>query len=202
MSDVVVMRVDFAQRQRDSRDLEERLMVRFPRVWRAVTAIVFRLFSPRSRLKRALLRRQVVSGFAAFNRRDWEVVLVRYAPDAEREFSPGISTLGFTGPLRGYGATIEAFAELDEAGRWDVIPAAAVDMGDRLVVLGTVRVRSRTSGVEVEQELAQVLTLRGGLVVHEYSGPMPWEDALRAAGLDPRDLAPELRRRTPMLAPR
>ena len=57
-------------------------MVLFPGLWKR-QARLFLGLSPRSRLRRALLRRAVVSGWAAFNRGDYELMLVRYAPDVE-----------------------------------------------------------------------------------------------------------------------
>lgn len=64
-------------------------MVRFPGAWRTLSALGQRVLSPHSRLRRALLRRNVVSGWAAASRRDFELMLVRYAPDVEVEFDPG-----------------------------------------------------------------------------------------------------------------
>ena len=63
-------------------------MVRFPSLYQRLAALVQRLFSPRSRLRRAILRRGLLSGWAAFSRRDFELTLVRYAPNLEVEFRP------------------------------------------------------------------------------------------------------------------
>src|SRR5438094_494709 len=54
---------------------------------RLEVALVQRL-SPRSRMRRALLRRVFISGWAAFNRRDFKLMLGHYAPDVEFELPP------------------------------------------------------------------------------------------------------------------
>jgi hypothetical protein len=79
MQDVVATPLQYSG-PRSSRNLEERIIVRFPRTWRALSALVQRRLSPRSRVRRALLRRNVVSGWNASSRRDYELLLVRYAP--------------------------------------------------------------------------------------------------------------------------
>ena len=43
------------------------------------------------------------------------------------------------------------------------------------------------SGIELENEFAQLLTIERGLVVREREF-FRWDDALRAAGLDPASL--------------
>ena len=64
-----------------------------------------------------------------------------------------------------------------------------LDLGDRVLSLGFVH--ARAGGVELEEEFAQLNTLREGLVAHSQSlmGPMKWEEGLRSAGLDPAVIA-------------
>lgn len=81
-------------------------MVRFPSLFRRLAALGFRLLSPRSRLRRALLRRAPVSGWASFDRRDYELNLIFFAPDAEFEFDPGMQTLGLGDSYQGHSACI------------------------------------------------------------------------------------------------
>jgi hypothetical protein len=188
MRDVVVTRVQHSGPPRRSRNLEERLMVRSPSLYRRLSALVFGL-SPRSRLRRAFLRRGFVSGWAAFNRRDFELMLVRYAPDVELEASPGLQTLDFGGTVRGHASWVEAYGKLADA--WDSIeaePAYILDLGERLLLLGLIRTHARASGVPLEQELGQLLTGPEGLVTHEQVF-FSWEEGLRAAGLDPDAIA-------------
>src|SRR5215212_2047666 len=66
------------------RTLDERLFVRWPGTFAALARAINRL-PPRSRLRRALVRRSVLSGWAAWARMDLELMLVRYAPDVHWE---------------------------------------------------------------------------------------------------------------------
>ena len=160
-------------------------MVRFPGVYRRLAALAQRRLSdPGSRLRRALLRRANISGWAAFNRRDFELMLVRYAPEVEFEFDPGEQTLGLSGTFRGHEAMAVALGELVEGwSQFELEPAYILDLGDRVLSFGFQHARGGASGVQLEQAIAQLVTVREGLVtrdVHFYT----WEEGLRAAGLD------------------
>jgi hypothetical protein len=49
-----------------------------------------------------------------------------------------------------------------------MLPAIVLDLGDdRLLVLGVFRLAGHGSGMELEREAAQLITLRGGLVARE-----------------------------------
>src|SRR4051794_3516008 len=190
MQNVVVTRVQYSGSPDRSRNLEERLMVRFPALYRRLAAVgQRRLTNPRSRLRRAIFRRGNISGWAAFNRRDFELMLVRYAPDVEFEFDPGEQTLGLSGTFRGHDAMAKALGELTEG--WDQFglePAYTLDLGDHVLALGFQHARGHASGVHLKQEVAQLVTVREGLVtrdVHFFT----WAEGLRAAGLDPDAIA-------------
>jgi hypothetical protein len=62
--------------------------------------------------------------------------------------------------------------------------ACLLDMGDRVLNMGTFHGHARASGVDWQQPFAQLVTVENGLVTHECSF-YSWEDGLRAAGLDP-----------------
>jgi ketosteroid isomerase-like protein len=174
---------------RRSRNLEERLLVRFPAAWRALAALVLRLFSPRSRLRRAMLRRAVVSGSDAFSRLDLELVLVRYAPNVEYEFDPQFEALGIGGTFRGHEGMLELIEAFGEAwGQREVRPMLILDLDDRALILGTLRLPGTASGLEFESEYAQLLTPRGGRVAHEQDF-LAWDRGLGAAGLEPQAFA-------------
>jgi hypothetical protein len=113
MQNVVVTRVPCSGPPSRSRNLVERLMVRFPYLYRRLTAFAQRrLPNPRSRLRRAILRRESISAYAAFNRRDFELMLVRYAPDVEFEFDPGLQTLDLSGTFRGHQEILDGLDQL------------------------------------------------------------------------------------------
>src|SRR5919198_1844 len=196
MLNAVVTPVQYSGPPKRSRSLEERLIVRFPTLYRRSAGLTFRRLSPRSRLRRALLRRATISAGAAYYRRDFELALVRYAPDVEYEFNPGLQTLGLGGTFQGHEGMLEAFGKLAEAWEsWELEPTYVVDLGDRLLTLGFNRSHARASGVQLEQEFAQLVTMREGLVAHHIAF-FSWEEGLRAAGLDPDVVALPARRKT------
>lgn len=165
-------------------------MVRFPEAWRALAAMNLRLLPPRSRLRRAALRRSIISGWDAASRRDFELMLVRYAPDVEVEFDPEFEPLGMGGTYRGHDGMLEmiqAFAG-DAWEGWGMRPTTVLDLGDQVLVLGIFRMPGTASGLEFEREWAQLLTAPAGLVVREQEF-FGWDNGLRAAGLDPDAIA-------------
>jgi ketosteroid isomerase-like protein len=184
MRDVVITEVQYSGPPRRSRNLEERFLVRFPSLVRRGALILSRL-SPRSRLRRAFLRRMLVSGWSAVSRRDFELRRVFFAPDVESELPPGTQTLGLSGVFRGQAKMEQAIGEFaDSWDSWELVPAYILDFGDRLLSLGFFRARGQASGVQLEQEYAQLVTVREGLVTRD-EGWFSWEEGLQAAGLDP-----------------
>jgi ketosteroid isomerase-like protein len=176
-----------------SRNLEERLIVRFPSLYRRQSALSLRLLSPRSRLRRALVRRAVVSGWDATSRQDFELMLVRYAPTVELEPDPDFEALGIGGKSRGHEGVLKMIRAFQEEWRqWELLPAMVYDLGDRVLSLGTFRLSGTASGLELERQLAQLVTLRGGLVVRDQYW-LAWDEGLGAAGLEPDAIALPLR---------
>jgi ketosteroid isomerase-like protein len=184
MGEVVVTRVQRSGPPRRTRNLEERLAIRFPGVFRRLAAVAFRLLSPRSRLRREVLRRVHISAYASFDRRDWELNLLLFAPESVLEFPSGMQTLGLAGKFRGHEGRIEALEQTIEVwGTSEFEPAYILDLRDRVVALGIWHNRASASGVSLEQEFAQVATLRNGLITRDQ-GFFSWEEALRAAGVE------------------
>ena len=159
-------------------------MVLSPATYRRFAPIFSRL-KTRSRLRRALLRWAVVSGWAAFSRGDIELMLIRYAPDVEFTFAPGLQTLGLKGTYRGHDQMRAGLRELvEDWNPMEMEPSFVVDTGEVVVNLGFIHARGRTSGARVDTEIAQVLTVRAGLAAIDHAWDT-WRDGLRAAGLDP-----------------
>jgi hypothetical protein len=77
----VVTPLEHGGAPRRSRSIEERLMVAFPGWYGALTALVLGRVPPQTRLRRRFLRHALVSGWAAVQRRDFELMLVRYERD-------------------------------------------------------------------------------------------------------------------------
>ena len=196
MQNVVVTRVEESGPPRRSRNFEERLLVRFPSLYRRPAALVQRRLSPHSRLRRTLLRRTYLSSWAAHYRWDFELILIRYAPDVIYEFDPGMQTLGLGGTYRGHEGMLEVLGKVAEAWEsWELELAYLLDLGDRVLSLGFNRSLARGSGVRLEEEYAQLVTGRDGLVAH-HQAFFSWEEALRAAGLDSDAIALPARGKT------
>ena len=170
-------------------------MVRFPGAWRALARRVLRL-SPRSRLKRAMLGREMTSGWDAAWRRDFELMLVRYAADVEVQYDPDFEAIGLGGTFHGHDGIVrflESWGEPWEG--WELEPVAVLDLGDeRFLALAHVRLPGTTSGVRLESEFAQLVTIRDGLVMRDQEF-RSWDKGLRAAGLEPDAIALPSRRK-------
>jgi ketosteroid isomerase-like protein len=181
----VVTRVGFDGPVPTRRTAIDRLTVRFPRLARTLLAIGIRLSSPRSAVRRDGLRRVLRSGWAAAPRKDWELMFVRYSPEVVWEIPVEFQTLGFAESYHGHEGLVEGLEKFSEAFKsWEILPARALDLGDRVLALGSFRGKARASGVEWEQKFSQLVTLEKGLVVRDrffYS----WEQGLREAGLEP-----------------
>jgi ketosteroid isomerase-like protein len=185
METPVVTRVVFDGPAPAERSLTDRLTVRFPRLARRLLSVGIRFTTPRSRVRRDGLRRVLRSGWAAAPRKDWELMFVRYSRDVVWEIPEEFRPLGFAESYHGHDGLVEGLERFSEAFEsWEIRPDRALDLGDRVLALGSFRGKARASGVEWEQEFSQLVTLAGGLVVRDrffYS----WEQGLRAAGLDP-----------------
>jgi ketosteroid isomerase-like protein/nitroimidazol reductase NimA-like FMN-containing flavoprotein (pyridoxamine 5'-phosphate oxidase superfamily) len=131
-----------------------------------------------------------VSGNAELVRRSFEAIgawdidalLELYHPEVE--FLPLTGTQVETGGYRGHDGVRAYLAEARDL--WDVLEPHGHDyrdLGDRVVVSGTCRVRGRASGAESEPACAWLIGLRDGLIVsHRTCSSL--EDAEKFAGVD------------------
>jgi ketosteroid isomerase-like protein len=178
----VAQRVDRAA-ERDRRRLDERLMMAVPPLYGLLRRLFTRL-DPGGRPRRWILREQVISGWAAVNRRDYELMETRYSRDLVYEFSPELVTLGLPDRVESRGQWRRAIA--DWVAAWDQVrhqPEFILDLGDRLLCLGRASARGHTSGAEIEFEYCQLIELAGGIVERERDFTKS-EEALGAAGLE------------------
>jgi hypothetical protein len=83
------------------RTFDERLMVRWPGAWAALSRALTRL-PPRSRLRRALLRRNALSGWGAWVRGDLDLCIVRLSPDRHYDAPPEWLIAGMPTVYRGH----------------------------------------------------------------------------------------------------
>ena len=157
-------------------------MVRWPGAWATLSQAVNRL-PPRSRVRRALLRRNALSGWGAWVRGDLDLCLVRFSPDWYYDAPREWLIAGMPSVYRGHAGLREWFAELREA--WDILdhtPLEVVDAGDVVAFLCQIKLRARASGIELDSRLGQVFWVKRGLIVREHDFS-DWDDALRALGI-------------------
>ena len=183
-----VVRKPLRVRERSRRTLDQRLLLRFPRL----AAASFRLIAalpPASRIRQAAVWRAVRLAVEAYNRRDLDAVVIGYHRDLEyypyREFvEAGLAEPCYRGPT-GYRSYIAATYEVWGAEvRLD--PTELIDRGDRLVLLADMPMRAQASGVPLIETYAGVSTLKDGKVIrnHDY---LDQHEALEAAGLRESD---------------
>jgi ketosteroid isomerase-like protein len=163
------------------RTFEERLWVRWPGLWRRLASLNEAL-PPRSRIRRSLLVHNSLSGWGAWVRGDLDLVLVRFAPDYHYDPPREWLIAGMPDEYEGHAGLRQWAADLREA--WDFLdhtPLEVVDAGDKIAFLCRIRLRARTSGIELESHLGQVFWVEQGLIVRETDFG-DWDEALRVVG--------------------
>lgn len=164
------------------RTLDERIMVRWPGGWAAIARVVQAL-PRRSRLRRALLRQNALSGWGAWVRGDLDLCLVRFSPDFHYDAPPEWLVVGMPSVYRGHEGLRAWSADLREAWEFlDHMPLEVVDAGHMVAFLCKVRLRARTSGIELESRLGQVFWIERGLIVRERDFS-DWDEALGVLGI-------------------
>lgn len=186
MATAVVSRVQCVTPPRTRRTIVETLMVWAPWAYRLIGDAIMRTLPP-CRLRRWIVRTHTMSGWAAISREDYDLTFVRYMRDVVYEVDGGFQTLGLPARVRGREAMAAGLVEWSESWEWwGLEPLVMIDMGNRLLGLGRFKARGLTSGIDVNEEYAQLITLRPGtgMVMHEHDF-VDWENGLLAAGLDP-----------------
>jgi ketosteroid isomerase-like protein len=157
-----------SQKAAQRRALDERLFIRFRALFRLFGAIWMRL-PPRSRLRRLMLTRLVVRGYAAGNRRDFEVLLVGLDPEIEYHpstnlMAPDMETVfyGRDGYVKVWRYWLDAFKDIGFE------PEELLDLGDRILLTAQLRGHGSGSGVAVSEPTFQLVTFRGGLASWQH----------------------------------
>jgi hypothetical protein len=179
-----VVRSPLLVRERSSRTLDQRIAIRFPRLYAASLRLLARL-PPTSRVRQVLLSRMIRLTVEAYNRRDLVAVAVGFHPDLEyypyREFvEAGLAEPCYHGPS-GYRSYITATYDV-----WGtevrLYPTELIDLGDRLMLLADMPMRAQGSGIPLAETYATIATLKDGQVIRQRDF-LNQAEALEAAGL-------------------
>jgi ketosteroid isomerase-like protein len=178
-----VVRQPISVRARTRRRLDEYLGVRFPRALNLIARAVWRL-SPRSRLRRALLRRAIELALEATNRGDYEAAFGGlYDADCEIITPAQLVTVGVESRTHGREARRHLQTEWRaDWGEFRFEPDELIDLGDRLLLVGRVKGSGLTSGAAFDNEWANLLIVSAGRVIREQPF-FSHEEALEAVGL-------------------
>jgi hypothetical protein len=161
----------------------EQLMVTAPWLYRWTARTVLDALRPDSRTRRILLALSFRSGYGAFNRRDYDLLLVRYAPECEFVTSSGLQALGANAAIRSHDGLRRFIESTGEAWHgWEVVPQGFIDLGQRVLWLGAQRARGGSSRLPIEDDYAQLQDIEGGLIRRQQAFN-DWDTALQAAGL-------------------
>jgi ketosteroid isomerase-like protein len=164
------------------RSLDERLFVRWPGAFAAGARAVSHL-PERSRLRRAVVRRTVKSGWAAWARGDLDLLFLRYAPDVRLEPPREWTAAGMRPFYEGHEGWREWAA--DWRGSWEEMELTSFEVasaGNPAVVLGHLRLRARGSGIALDSPYGSVYWTERGLIVRECHF-VDLDEARRAGGL-------------------
>jgi ketosteroid isomerase-like protein len=178
-----VVRKPVRLRERPSRTLDQRLDLRIPTLPSIYRRLLSRL-PPSSRLRQAALWRAVRLGIEAFNRHDFEAVLINYHTDFEFRPPRELTDSGIADPsYRGHAGYVRFVSGWVSAwGAFRFEPQELIDLGNRGVILAKMTGRGGGSGVVVDQRFASVYDERDGMIIrqHDY---LDHAEALEAAGL-------------------
>jgi ketosteroid isomerase-like protein len=180
------VRTKLRPRRSGRRTLDQRLMLRLPRVGAALARAVGSL-PPHSRLRRASLTRSVGLALESFNRRDLDAAMALCDPDFEYRpeaawVRAGLVEESYRG-MENYRRFVETVDEV-WGGENYLTPLELVDDGERLLMLADGRMRAQASGVALSEEYALLATLKHGRprVMQEY---YDHAEALAQMGLAP-----------------
>jgi ketosteroid isomerase-like protein len=130
-----------------------------------------------------LFARVVRRGYAAANRRDWEVLVMGLDPGIEFHprqdlLAPGQAAVfyGHAGYRELWRIWLDAFEDLQ------LEPEEVLDLGDTFLVMTRLKAHGSGSGVPMDQPFVQLFKLQRGLVVWQRDF-RDRSEALEAAGL-------------------
>jgi ketosteroid isomerase-like protein len=166
------------------RSVEERVLLRLPT---PVVGLLYRglwRLPPGSHLRRRMLKRALARGFEAAARDDYAIPLLSYETDVEIRFPGGAArALGLPEHYEGHQGFLDFWRDwkqdMDDV---RVQPERIVDLGDRVLLIGTFAGRGRASGVLTSRRFGTIYYFSPrGLVARQ--DVLDQADALRAAGV-------------------
>jgi ketosteroid isomerase-like protein len=123
----------------------------------------------------------VRNAFDLWSRGEHESLLEQIDPDAE--ISVSSAQLARVEPFRGHEGYREWTATMEDSfDLWQIHPEVFHERGDRVVVLGHMRLRGRGSGVELDQPIGWLIELRDGKMTR-FQTFRTHEEALEAGGI-------------------
>jgi hypothetical protein len=181
---VEVVRRPLRVREISGRTIDQRLLLRFPRLTAAYVRLIARL-SASSRLRQAAIGRGVRLGVEAYNRRDLEAAVVGWDPGFEyhpgREWvEEGLVDSCYRG-LEGYRKYAEV-ADGIAGGKLCLRRVELIDLDERLLILADAPTHEQAEDAPPSDPFATLTELKDGRVfrAHEYFNHA---EALEAAGL-------------------
>jgi ketosteroid isomerase-like protein len=157
------------RRSRDRSYLDERVLLRFPRVASAARSAVFRL-PVGSRLRRAIFAMACRQGFESLRSGKYEAMAAVCHPEVETVYltEPGETVGDLETEYKGREELIQSLRSWSEAwSDWALEPTEMVDFGSRILVRGRFVGRGKLSGATTEQVGAVMFTIRHGWITEQ-----------------------------------
>jgi ketosteroid isomerase-like protein len=157
------------RRSRERYYLDERALLRFPRVASLARSAVFRL-PVGSRPRRAIFAMACRQGFEALRSGKYESMAAVCHPEVETTYMarPGETVGDLETEYTGRGELIQSLRAWSEAwSDWALEPTEMVDFGSRILVRGRFMGRGKLSGATTEQVGAVVFTVRRGWITEQ-----------------------------------
>ncbi len=146
------------------RTLEQRFLLRFPKLGGVINAAVLRLPTA-SRMRRMFVTRGFRTAYEAFSRGDFEAALAQLHPEVEWHTPQSFPDAEV---LKGRDAVLEWYGRhwVSSWKWWESEAEEIIDRGDGTFVIHAVtRGRGRASGIDVELRDTDIYEMRRGLAV-------------------------------------
>ena len=125
----------------------------------------------------------VMRGLEAYNRRDVEALIAIAHPEIEWHPALMVKLGGGEAVYRGHAGVRELMAEVEDTlAELHVDLPEIRDLGERVLAVGRIRARGKTSGAVTEAPLGYLADFRDGMVIRIRTY-LDHNEALEAAGL-------------------